>query len=244
MGKFLNIFHLWGPITLKSLDQILTLYVCTPVLDLWENQRGSAMYFWLILTIFSRDQYKLGGWEAPEGGLNPQPSDKSSTGVSWNSIQSSQSSVIHSLCNSFIHFSVCMFRKRINQKMNSAVFGLAIYVKYLKNIKIIFFQFVYCTQIKIRLYWIKHIIFGCTMEWGEAKLLGSWPHCLQKKVVVNVLRKKKNCTPCTKNFCKNKKANRKSVKKENRFFYISQRFLNRTFIVNIIFVAWVVVKQL
>ena len=30
-------------------------------------ERGSAMYFWLISTIF------LGGWEAPEGGLNPQP---------------------------------------------------------------------------------------------------------------------------------------------------------------------------
>ena len=39
------------------------------------------MYFWLILTIFSGGQYKLGGgWEAPKGGgLNPQPPDKSST---------------------------------------------------------------------------------------------------------------------------------------------------------------------
>ena len=34
-----------------------------------ENQ--SAMYFWLILTIFSGGQYKLGGWEAPEGGVKP-----------------------------------------------------------------------------------------------------------------------------------------------------------------------------
>ena len=34
---------------------------------LWGNQRGSAMYFWLILTIFSGGQYKLGDWESLGG---------------------------------------------------------------------------------------------------------------------------------------------------------------------------------
>ena len=42
------------------------------ILDLWENQRGSAMYFWLILTIFFGVNAIFGGWEAPP------PPDKSS----------------------------------------------------------------------------------------------------------------------------------------------------------------------
>ena len=38
------------------------------------------MYFWLILTIFSGVNTYMGGWEAPEGGLNPPNApDKSST---------------------------------------------------------------------------------------------------------------------------------------------------------------------
>ena len=44
------------------------------VLDLWENQwggGGGSNVFWLILTIFSGGHYKLGGWEAPDGGVKP-----------------------------------------------------------------------------------------------------------------------------------------------------------------------------
>ena len=61
-------------------------YIKFPVLDLWENQRGSEMYFWLILLFFwgsiqtwGVERHQSRGWEAPEGlrgtrgGLNPQP---------------------------------------------------------------------------------------------------------------------------------------------------------------------------
>ena len=45
---------------------------CQPaVLNLWENQRGSAMYFLLILNTFLGVNTNLGRWEAPEGELNP-----------------------------------------------------------------------------------------------------------------------------------------------------------------------------
>ena len=47
-----------------------------------KTRGGSAMYSWLILTIFSGGQYKLGSWEASEGRErvnSPPPPDKSST---------------------------------------------------------------------------------------------------------------------------------------------------------------------
>ena len=49
---------------------LLGLAAFHSVFDLWENQKGSAMYFWLILTIFWGVNTNLGGWEAPEG-VNP-----------------------------------------------------------------------------------------------------------------------------------------------------------------------------
>ena len=38
-----------------------------------EGGGGSAVYFWLILTIFSGGQYKLGGSRGTRGGVNPPP---------------------------------------------------------------------------------------------------------------------------------------------------------------------------
>ena len=61
---------------------------CT-VVDLWENQRGSAMCFWLILTIFSEGGvlYKLGGWEAQRrhlgGDGGPSPPRKKKKKKEW-----------------------------------------------------------------------------------------------------------------------------------------------------------------
>ena len=49
------------------------------VLDLWENQKGVSNVYLTYFDYFFWGQYKLGDWEAPEGGWTPNPPDKSST---------------------------------------------------------------------------------------------------------------------------------------------------------------------
>ena len=64
---FLTIYLWWfRVIVLEFLAVTSSRFVGKP-------ERGSAMYFWLILTIFSGVNTNLGGWEAPEKGLTPPP---------------------------------------------------------------------------------------------------------------------------------------------------------------------------
>ena len=55
--------------------------------------------------------------------------------------------------------------------------------------------------------------YGCTMESGEAKLLGPWPHCLQNKLEffqrqTKIKPKKEHAV--RKDFCENKTESKNS----------------------------------
>ena len=60
--------HCWPPLVFPQIE-----YCSWIVLDLWENKRESAMYFWLIWTIFRGRQYIFGGVEMYQRGLTPLP---------------------------------------------------------------------------------------------------------------------------------------------------------------------------